>query len=65
MKNERVVKIKPNLKQLQKIKFICEAMEEIIKIVDKPSVVDDLEDIDNRYYQICEVVTELNERVGV
>ena len=64
MKKEKVLKIKPSLNQLQKIKYICEAMEEITKVVDQPTVVDDLEDVDNRYYQICEIVSELNQKVG-
>ena len=64
MKKERVIKIKPSLNQLQKIKYICEAMEEITKVVDQPTVVDDLEDVDNRYYKICEIVSDLNQKVG-
>lgn len=64
MKKEKVVKIKPSLNQLQKIKFICEAMEIITGIVSKPLLDDDLKEIENRYWSICEVVSELEQKVG-
>lgn len=64
MKKERVVKIKPSLNQLQKIKYICEAMEDINKIVCQPRIEDDYDEIENRYWQICEVVSDLEQKVG-
>ena len=65
MKKEKVVKIKPSLNQLQKIKFICEAMEKINNIASQPRIEDDYKEIEVRYFEICDVLSDLNQKVGV
>lgn len=65
MKKEKVVKINPSLKQLQKIKYICEAMEEINNIVNEPPIEDYYDQIEDRYYRICDVLKDLDKKVGV
>ena len=63
MKKEKVVKINPSLKQLQKIKFICEAMESIAGIVKDCSELSD-EEIIYSFNNICDIVNDLNKKVG-
>ena len=63
MRKEKVVKIKPSLKQLQKIKYICEAMESITAIVKDCSELSD-EEIIYSFNNICDIVKDLNEKVG-
>ena len=63
MKKERIVKIKPSINQLQKIKYICEAMESITEIVKNCTELSD-EEVIYSFHNICEVVEDLNKKVG-
>lgn len=63
MRKEKVVKIKPSFNQLQKIKFICEAMESITEIVKDCSELSD-EEIIYSFNNICDIVNDLNVKVG-
>ena len=63
MKKERVVKIKPSLNQLQKIKYICEAMESISDIVKNCTELSD-EEVIYSFHNICDIVDELEKKVG-
>lgn len=63
MKKERIVKIKPGINQLQKIKYICEAMESITDIVKNCTELSD-EEVIYSFHNICEVVEDLNKKVG-
>ena len=63
MKKERVVKIKPSFNQLQKIKYICEAMEQICDIVKNCTELND-EEVIYSFHNICDIVDELEKKVG-
>lgn len=63
MKKERIVKIKPSINQLQKIKFICEAMESITDIVKNCTELTD-DEVIYSFHNICDIVDDLNKKVG-
>lgn len=49
---------------LKKIKIMAECQNEILEVVSRPSCVGDDHVASVRYWEICEIISEYNQKVG-
>lgn len=56
-------KIKLNKAFFEKIKIMAECQNDILEIVSRPTCIDDDQVAVYRYWEICEVITDYNQKV--